>query len=274
MNQIGCTYDTHHIKPCIFDAHSIESTSRDDVDAHSSRITLSMIQQGYTYHEIICLLIGSARGAWYIAPLCSALAVTMENNHNSSIVLQYLVLTSNCSCSQRNCEKSQNGLLQFFQWELDWLVNLHVPPQQSHNQPALPPLLPPSTPQHVYHTHQHLPSTPTPLIPPSTPQHAHHTHKHLPSTPSYNQLASSPGHTSNWSSGLVQIDCACMKCNHLMVTSYTKNTELYTTASGNPLTKIAGWSIIFHFFALQVTLHTCDASFHACACKLYQATRS
>ena len=42
-------------------------------------------------------------------------------------------------------------------------------------------------------------------------------------------VASSPGYTFNWSSGLVQIDCACVKCNHLMVTLYTKITGLDLT---------------------------------------------
>ena len=33
--------------------------------------------QGYAYHEIVCLLVGLACGACYIAPFCSALAAKL-----------------------------------------------------------------------------------------------------------------------------------------------------------------------------------------------------
>ena len=60
----------------------------------------------------------------YLFPICSALAAMLErkedgqeewysmvkNNHNGSVVLQYLVLKYNLSCPQCKCEKPQNSL--------------------------------------------------------------------------------------------------------------------------------------------------------------------
>ena len=82
--------------------------------------------RGYTYHEIVYLLIGLVCGVSHIAPLCSALAATLEkrlvsygqeqwysmvnNNHGGSVVLQDLVLTYNHSCPLHKCDKPQKSL--------------------------------------------------------------------------------------------------------------------------------------------------------------------
>ena len=79
---------------------------------------------------------------------------------------------------------------------------------------------------------------------------------------------------SDQSGGLIQIDCSCVKCNYLIVTLYSKLLSLIPVRPDIPWWKKRANKIIFHFFALKISLLTCDASFCACTYNLmYQASR-